>query len=78
MYIANSEGNVAIVNTLTTVAFRISLKRNYFLTKNIDVNKAHTNDLHKMIYLDNKKLMITAAGDKSIKVYFYFLLNNFS
>jgi len=57
MYIANSEGNVAIVNTLTTAAFH--------------VNKAHANDLHKMIYLDGKKLMITAAGDKSIKFWRY-------
>lgn len=57
MYIANSEGNVAIVNTLTTVAFH--------------VNKAHTNELNKMIYLDGKKLMITAAGDKSIKFWRY-------
>jgi len=35
------------------------------------VNKAHTNDLNKMIYLDSKKLMITCAGDKTIKFWRY-------
>lgn len=71
VYVANTDGNVAFVNTMSTVAFR---KHKIIFLKNskssIDVAEAHTNSLNKMVYLPAKNLMITASGDKSIKVSF--------